>query len=204
MSNDDPVHIAIIKARLEELGRDRAWPEREADLKPKYLGNVLGGRKTIPNVEISIRIARALHMDLHSLFEGKKDIQLGVTITGAARGEGGMWQVVNTGRETTVPLEIFGDGVVRIVIDDSSLEPVYSRGDVVIGAKTTGAHLHNLVGRDCIIQAVDDARLIGHLERATTGNRFTVRAVGSRERSPSSDVLIDWAAPIQVVLKKAV
>jgi transcriptional regulator with XRE-family HTH domain len=203
MSNCDPPYIATILRRLEELGMTEAELARRIGKAKGYFSNVLRGRMATPDVQVAIRIAQVLQMDIHSLFEGTKDIQLGVIITGAARGEGGMWKELDKERQVSVPLNIFGDDLVKILIDDDALEPVYGRGDVLMGTKTVGAHLHNLVGRDCIIKASNAEHVIGFIVKATSRGKFSVRAVGSRAKSPASDVGIDWAAPVQVVLKKA-
>ncbi len=204
MSKNEPVYIPNITRRMAELGLTKTELARAIGKQPDYISNLLGGKQSTPSIEIAIRIARALRMDLHSLFEGTKKISLGITLTGAALGEGAMWEENTDGAVAAVPLDLFGEDLIKVVIESRSFEPLYSKGDVVMGSRTAGAHLHNLIGQDCIIKCVTSERMIAHLVKGSSRNRFVVRPIGSRDKSPSTEVSIEWAAPIKLILKKAI
>ena len=187
--------------RMAELNLKPADVNRLANIGETGVHDMLkrSGSKG-PSIERAIAVARVLQIDLSSLFEGSNAYSLGLTLTGAAR-EGGMWTEIAVGGKTSVPLELFNEDVVKILITDNSLAPCYRSGDVLVGKKFDGNYVHNLLGKECIIRSTDSGQFIGILSAGKTRGKYTVSPIGDTPLQKSTNITVEWAAPIQVIVR---
>jgi hypothetical protein len=92
------------------------------------------------------------------------------------------------------------DGAVAVIVRGDSGYPAIRDGMVLI-YWNTGADPDGLVGEDCFVKLRDGRTLVKILERGTQAGRWTLSSINA-STPPIRDVEIEWAAPIEVRLRR--
>jgi phage repressor protein C with HTH and peptisase S24 domain len=92
------------------------------------------------------------------------------------------------------------DGAVAVIVRGDSGYPAIRDGMVLIYWNTDGDPA-GLVGEDCFVKLRDGRTLVKILERGTQPGRWTLSSINA-STPPIRDVEIEWAAPIEVRLRR--
>lgn len=171
---------------------------RATKLNPSYMNKVM--RKGVtPSVTNLAKIAHAVGLTLGELYEGDTTSKPIIQIMGQYVGSD-RWVSVDSRSAKHITLNILGEDVVAVEIATDDWAPRYGRGDIVCGHKSSQSNVHNLIGRDCIIETQDGDRLIKYIIKGSRKNRYHVRSL-MPAKGELEDLAIKWAAPITLVLR---
>jgi transcriptional regulator with XRE-family HTH domain len=187
-----------LQDRIDALGLSPREVTRRAGVNPTMVHDILNKGST-PSVENLFRIAQALGMTLTELYEGTERVQVLLPINGIAT-EKNMWAELPPRHARVVPLEVFNEATVSIEISTDDYLPRFERGDIISGVRFSGPHLHNLLGRDCIVALANGERRIGILIQSSVHGLFTIRSLNPRQPDVH-DAKIAWAAPIRMIVR---
>jgi transcriptional regulator with XRE-family HTH domain len=187
-----------IAAKMLEKGMSQAELARLTGLDGTMVRDVVN-RGTTPSVTNFSKIARALGLSIQELYDGDVTLKPMILINGFT-GSGDMWSSTTKGKTKSIPLEILSQDIVSIEVSSNDWQPRYNMGDVICGPKSIGANLHNLLGRDCIIETTDGGKLIKYLTRGSRKDRYTLKSLIPNQ-DDMLDVAIKWAAPIELVVR---
>jgi hypothetical protein len=173
---------------------------RRAGLKQQsHLNRILAG--TDPSLTVANRLARAVGWDLTQLNDGDVYSKPEVLLTGYVGGAD-MWQEASRATAKRIPLDILAKDLVAVEVTTNEWAPRYAAGDILCGTKALSANLHNLLGRDCIVETNDGTRMVKYLTRSSIKGRVTLRSF-LPSRDDITDAKIAWAAPIELVIRGA-
>lgn len=179
---------------MGEQGHSASSLTKRARLGGTAVWDILSGKSKNPRIDTLEAISRALGVSLIDLLVGDIAQPQGVAIIGSADGEND-W-ILGVAENQAVALRTEGGEAVAIRVRSDAMSPVYRSGDTLIGVKSVGQHLDNMIGLDCIIVTDDGRRYVKMLQRGTVRGRFTLRSFSPREPD-IENVKIRWAAPIQ-------
>lgn len=155
---------------------------------------------TSPRVDTVVAVAEQLGVTLTELLEGQASGSRKVPLIGYVSAGEGWHSFDGDGPFDEIDVAIGGGVPVGLVVRGNSMFPVYRDGDVLIGAKQPTAHAQKLIGRDCIVQTADGGRYVKFLARGTIKGRFNLKSYNPMHPDVENAV-IDWAAPITVVIR---
>jgi transcriptional regulator with XRE-family HTH domain len=185
--------------RIAELGLSQAEVARRAGIKPTMLTDIIV-RETTPSVSNALKIAAALGFSLSELYEGKLSSHITLAINGIYDGDT-VRQASEVGESREVSIPLPRDMVETLKIASDRHETAgYRRGDIVVGVRTSAAHCHNLVGKDCIVKLASGRRLLASLMRGD-GGKFSLRFF-HRSQSDMQDVDLAWAAAVSLIIRE--
>lgn len=185
--------------RIEELGLTRAEVSRRAGVKPTMLTDILV-RNNTPSVHNLFKIAQALNLSLSELYEGRLAQIVTLTVNGVHDGDT-VRNLGENGENERVSISLPRESVETLKIATDRYEAAgYRRGDVVAGVRTSGAHAHNLIGKDVIAQLANGRRVLGQLQSPSAG-RLSLRFF-HRSEQDIQDVDLSWAAPITLIFRE--
>lgn len=172
---------------------------RSTGLNASYMKRMWDGSE--PSVENAAKVSRAVGWTLGEMYEGDIYSKPKVTIHGYSGG-GDMWTEAQSGVAKSFTLNVISNGFIAIEVTTNDWAPRYQRGDIVCGTRSVGSNLHNLIGRDCIIETADGGRVIKYLARGPRKGAFTLKSF-LPTTDDIQDVKIVWAAPIELVVRNA-
>jgi hypothetical protein len=190
---------------MDQNARDRFKQCMESqDWKPGPLSKAAGHGETFvrdmlagsdPTVEKLAALTRILGVTVAYILEGQApEFQRIVVVGEATAGEN--WVPYESGKgRADVELRIDGGEAVGVTIQGDALSPAYRDGDVLIGAKSLGKNVDNLIGLDCIVMTEDGRRYIRILQRGAKHGTFDLRSIIVSKRDVEG-VRVAWAAPI--------
>lgn len=183
---------------MAKAGISPAELTRIAGVGPTMVHDILK-RGVVPSIANLSKLASALGLRLIDLLSEGNKIPDRLKATGVLSG-GDMWTDVLASPAQDVSLDFFQSDLIAVEIQTNDLQPTYRVGDVVAGPKSVGAHLDNLIGRDCIICTADSLRYIRTLHRGSLPRMFTLRPI-DRSQSDIANARILWAAPIRMIIR---
>lgn len=92
------------------------------------------------------------------------------------------------------------DGAVAVVVRGDSAYPAYSEGNVLIFWNKM-LDPSPVVGEKCFVRLLDGRTLVKILERGSDASHWTLVSINTSTQ-PIRDVEIDWAAPIELALRR--
>lgn len=187
------------RARLRKIMDDRRLSMKELSIAAR-LGETavrdMLERHAAPRVSSLEAIAQVLGMSLSELYDGAENAAQTLRIVGSISA-GDTWDH-DTDEEAHVGFRIEGGELIAIKVQGASLLPVYRAGDVLIGAKRTGANVDNLIGLECIVETDTGQRVVRFLTRGQMRGRYTLRS--ANPANPDiPDAKVVWAAAIEWV-----
>lgn len=191
---------ARFQARMDEKRLKPADIDRLAGFKPGSTREYIKRGQT-PSVDRAASLAAAVGWTLQQFFDGVQTIRLNLHIDGVTRGQG-MWQSISGSRAEVLPIELYTESLVSIKISDDNSAPSAGlrRGDIVVGSKSFGRGIGNLIHTECIICTTDERNLLGVLHQGSKVGLYDVILLQPRAE-PIRDVKIEWADPIQLIVR---
>ena len=113
--------------------------------------------------------------------------------------DGGTIIPVPPDQQGTADIPPIGQDSVGYLVDVASMR--YDVGDFVIGDKTLGPNVHNLISRECIVHTITGQLVLGVLTDGTKPNHFSVRFFDPTQPI-IKDVQIEWAARVRHVIRR--
>ncbi|MBC6444603.1 MAG: helix-turn-helix transcriptional regulator [Alphaproteobacteria bacterium GM202ARS2] len=182
---------------IKDRGLTAVGLSEKVGLNRGYVSDLVN-RQAYPTLINSYRIAAALGVSLDEFYHGTGYFApRNLTIMGTLT-HGGQVIPVPDNEQRTAATPAFGPDVTTLLVDVATLR--HDVGDMLIGTKTDGANIGNLISRECIIQLLTGACVVGILTRGTEPNRFSVRFFDPTQ-PPIENVAVDWAARIECVVK---
>lgn len=178
-------------------GLDPKDVSRRAGRGPTFLRDVID-YGIDPSVEKLMSVLNVLNMTMGELIDGLENPPQRIPIIGVSEA-GECWTPSPSAGETEMALT---DGEpIAVEVRGDSMAPVYRDGDLIIGAKRSGAAADNLIGQDCIIETREGQRYIKFLLRGSPKGRYTLRAYNPT--TPDiENVRLAWVAPILWVRRR--
>jgi transcriptional regulator with XRE-family HTH domain len=189
-----------LKARIEELGMTDKQVCEDADVSPAFLGNLWSGKTKQPGVENLAAVCRVVGWKLHNLFDDGPPEGLRLTVQHRILSNE-MWADRGPDGPRELPLDFLSQDLVSLDIETNDYRSSgYRRGDVVVGARSFGQHIDNLVGQDCILETDLGQKLFKVLARGDVRGRYTLKSFDPAQEDVK-DAKIKWAAPVQMILR---
>jgi repressor LexA len=166
---------------------------KAAGLGETFVRDMLAG--TRPSVENLEKLTRILGVTVAYILEGQApEFQRVVVIGESAAGE--TWTPHDNGTQTSeIELRMEGGEAVGVTVRGDGLSPAYRDGDVLMGAKSLGRNVDNLIGLDCIVMTEDGRRYIRILERGIRPGTFDLRSI-IVGKPDLKGLRVAWAAPV--------
>jgi len=192
----DPRWRIRVKTLMQQHGIGAKPLSREAGL--RSVGYMLS-KTDNPGVNTLAKVARVFGKTLGEIYDGDNLGRQRIRVIGAvAAGEA--WTVYDD-ELSEVDLTIDGGEPIALEVTGDSMIPVYRSGDIIAGAKRTGAQVERCIGLDCIVMTEDGGRYLKYLARGPMRGRYNLRSY-----NPAVDdiigVRIAWAAPVAWVRRR--
>jgi transcriptional regulator with XRE-family HTH domain len=183
-----------IEQRIEALDFTKASLSRAAGKGQTFIRDLLAG--STPSVENLALVAEQLGVTVGYILDGEAPIFQTVHVIGQAEAAE-TWVPFGDGSAAKAGIELRLDGgeAVAIEIHGDMLAPAYRNRDIVIGAKSIGRNVDNLIGLDCIVMTEDGRRYIRILQRGRAPGTFSLRSIIVGKADIES-VRVAWAAPV--------
>lgn len=155
-------------------------------------------RGTTPSVENARSLAKALGYTLTELFEGD-EVRLNLFIHSITKGDS-MWAEVPSRHAKVIPITLSSENLVSVEISHEDAAPHlgFREGDVVSGEKVP--YSDNIREREVIALAKDGRRFIGTIYGGSKRDTVSIRPLRIG-RPEIKDVVLDWVAPIQFIVR---
>jgi hypothetical protein len=192
------------KARMDELNLKNSQIDKRAGLPDGATRDYLGRTDrpgNEPSIERAMRFADAVGWTLEQFYKKVDRIRIRFSVDGVLRGAG-MWSAFTNEQPETIILDVPTDGLVTIKVSPGAEVPESGlrAGDTIIASRHDGPNFGNLVRLDCIIKTRDGQELFGILHPGSQRGKYNVQPLNPR-LEPVTDVQIEWAAPITMILK---
>lgn len=180
-------------ARMEALGFTKASLSVAAGRGITFVRDLLAG--TTPSIENLQSVCEVLGVTVSYIMTGEVPVFQSINVIGKSSfGEG--WDALhNSEKPDDVPMRTDGGEAIAIEVQGDSMRPFYRDRDVLIGAKSIGKHVDNLLGLDCIVMTEDGRRFIKALHRGSVRGTYTLRSL-AHGKPDVDNVKLLWAAPI--------
>lgn len=188
-----------MRERIEELGLDMQTISLRAGRGKTYVFDMLEDGSS-PTIEKLLSVCHEIGWTLYDLFgDGTPD---GLKLVLQHRIQANeMWADNGANKPKELPLAFLAQDLVTLEIETNDYRSSgYRRGDVVSGARSFGRHIDNLVGCDCIIETADGEKKFKILAKGSVRGRYTLRSFDP-SNDDEKDVKINWAAPVQMILR---
>ena len=191
-------HDKLLKL-IEDRGLTPVGLSLKAGLSRTFVQKLVQ-REGYPSLENSYRLAAVLDVTLDEFFHGSgysapRTLPLMGVIT-----EDGWVRPVGPGDPQGFEVPALGTDTVSFLVQSADCWP-YLEGDFLVGTKTLGRSVHNLVGIRCIVATKDGSRHVGVLEPGAGKSRYDIRPFNPT-KATIKNVEIEWAAPIKLVVHK--
>lgn len=177
---------------MAERGLNAKQLSRLAGKGETFVRDILDYEKN-PRIDSVIALCEALGVSVSELIDGGRQSFQRIPVIGTiSAGEG--W-TASSDELGDLELRVDGGEPVALEVSGDSMAPVYRRGDLLIGAKRSGASADNLLGLDCIVLTEDGNRYVKYLARGAIRGRFNLRSYNP-SHGDIENVKLAWAAPI--------
>jgi transcriptional regulator with XRE-family HTH domain len=180
--------------RMQELGFTRKSLSLAAGHGETYVRDLLKGSS--PGVDKLRAICGKLGVTVAYILDGEAPTFQRVHVIGhAASAES--WAPFEGGvaSDADVDLRLDGGEAIAVEVQGDAMLPVYRNKDILIGAKSLGRNVDNLIGLDCIVMTEDGKRFIKVLHRGFARGTFNLRSLVPG-KADIEGVKLVWAAPI--------
>lgn len=180
--------------RMEECGFNRKTLSEAAGHGETYMRDLLAGSS--PSVDKLRAVCKVLGVTVAYILDGEAPTFQRVRVIGnAATAE--TWASFAEGGavDADVDLRLDGGEAIAVEVQGDAMLPVYRNRDVLIGAKSLGKNVDNLIGLDCIVMTEDGNRYIKVLQRGMARGTYNLRSLVPA-KPDIEGVRIAWAAPI--------
>jgi SOS-response transcriptional repressor LexA len=173
-------------------GYNKKSLSREIGLNERLIYDLMKTRD--PRNETLAAVAKALNMSLAELRDGPPGGEPSTIQIMGAVAAGEAWTVY-ADRLGELELQISAGDAVALEVVGDSMSPVYRNGDIIVGDRQDGRRIHNLIGKDCIVQTATGERYVKYLARGTKKDRFNLRSYNP-VNPDIENAQIEWAAPV--------
>ncbi|WP_068459870.1 hypothetical protein [Hyphomicrobium sulfonivorans] len=159
--------------------------------------NIMAG--TQPKIENFAKLASVLGTSVGYLYSGKEPGSIELPILGVVENKE-MWEALSDKKQCSRLIPLFDSDLVSVQVSTNEMQPTYRSGDLLVGRRSAGSNLDNLIGRDCIIETVKGERFVKFLARGSVAGLYSLRSFDPSV--PDVDnASIAWAAPVQMVVR---
>lgn len=159
-----------------------------------FIRDVLAG--TSPSADKLLSVCEKLGVTVAYILEGEAPTFQRVHVIGnAAVGESWTPYAESGGAESDVEMRLDGGEAIAVEVQGDSMSPAYRDRDILIGAKSLGKNVDNLIGLDCIVMTEDGQRYIKILQRGAMRGTFNLRSLIPGKQDIEG-VKVIWAAPV--------
>lgn len=180
--------------RMVALGFNRKTLSLASGHGETFVRDLLKGHS--PTVDKLLSVCETLGVTVAYILDGEAPTFQRVHVIGqSASAEN--WAPFEEGGATLtdVELRLNGGEAIAVEIRGDFMSPAYRNGDVLIGAKSIGRNVDNLIGLDCIVMTENGHHYIKILQRGVARGTFTLRSLVPG-RPDVEGVKVAWAAPI--------
>lgn len=154
---------------------------------------------SLPSIEKFAKLADILGTSIGYLYSGAEPASIELPILGVVENKE-MWEALSAKDQSTRLLPLFDSDLVAIKVATTEMQPTYRDGDVLVGRRSDGSNLDNLIGRDCIVETKSGERLVKYLARGASAGTYSLRSFDPAV-ADIENVTILWAAPVQMVVR---
>ena len=180
--------------RMKELGFSAKTLSLAAGHGETFIRDLLAGSD--PSVEKLSRVVEVLGVTIGYILDGEAPTFQKVHVIGQVE-TAESWAPFEPDPDQGGDVEIRVDGgeAIAVEVQGDAMSPAYRDKDILIGAKSIGRYVDNLIGLDCIVMTEDGRRYVKILQKGVARGTFNLRSL-----KPGKDdivgVKVVWAAPI--------
>jgi len=189
--------IARAKARKTKLDLSNSKVD-EMMGRPSGSYRDMVDRGVVPSIDNARSLAKALGYTLQELFDGN-ELRLNLFIHGITKGDS-MWAEVPSRQARVVPITLASENMVSVEISPEDAAPHlgFREGDIISGEKIP--YSDNIREREVIALTKDGRRLMGTLYGGSKRDTVHIRPF-KLGRPEIKDVVLEWVAPIQFIVR---
>lgn len=175
-------------------GYNRKSLSKAAGRGETFVRDLLRGHS--PTVDSLVDVCRVLGVTVAYILDGEAPTFQKVVVIGhAAVAES--WTPFEEGgaANSDVELRMEGGEAIAVEVQGDAMLPAYRNRDVLIGAKSVGKNVDNMIGLDCIVETDDGRRYIKTLQRGVARGTYNLRSLVPGKPDIEA-IKVAWVAPI--------
>lgn len=180
--------------RMLELGYNPKTLSLAAELGETFVRDLLAGSS--PSVDKLAKVVGVLGVTVGYILDGEAPTFQRVRVIGHVDVPENWAPFEDAPADgADVEFRIDGGEAIALEVRGDSMLPAYRDRDVLIGAKSIGRNVDNLIGLDCIVMTEDGRRYVKVLQRGMVRGTFSLRSL-TPGKPDVENVKLVWAAPI--------